>query len=189
MTVAISIVVLIEAIAIIYFGLAILEIRDKMNNVYPELMKIINDQQDVLNGTLDSLRRWSDLSADIIDHIERVEDMEGDIKDIFEWIHSIDDNVANMRMDIQETDTKLGDLMAVHDKNVLLSFSDLQNLQKDITEIKTSIDMNAYWKIRSAIESVDTDGDIPKDVIIGRSDYTTLLSKKMNVKLEGDNNA
>lgn len=176
MTVAISIVVLIEAIAIIYFGLAILEIREKMNNVYPELMKIINEQQDVLNGTLDSLRRWSDLSADIIDHIERVEDMEGDIKDIFEWIHSVDDNIADMRMDIQETDTKLGDLMAVHDRDILKFNNNFQSLQKDITEIKTGIDMNAYWKIRSTIENVDTDGDTPTNIISGRGNYRQFLS-------------
>lgn len=186
MTAAISVVVLIEAIALVYFGLAILEIRDKMNNVYPELIEIFNEQRNIIHGILDSMNRWSDLCVDIISHIERVEDMEGDIKDIFEWIHSVDNNVADMRRDIQDTETKLEDLMAVYDRNVQTFSNDLQSLQKDITEIKTGIDMNAYWKIRSAIENGDTDGDIPKDVITGRSDYPTFLSKKMNAKLEGE---
>lgn len=175
MTFAISVTALIEAIALVYFGLVILEIRYKMNNVYPELMKIIGEQNNILLGNLDALNRWSDLSTDIISHIERVEDMEGDIKDIFEWIHSVDNNVAGMRYDIQETDTKLGDLMAVHDRNVRTFSNDLQSLQKDITEIKASIDTNACW-IRSEIESVDPDGDISTNIISGRGNYRQFLS-------------
>ena len=175
MTIAISVVVLIDAIALVYFGLAILEIREKMNNVYPELMKIINAQQDVLNGTLDSLRRWSDLSADIIDHIERVEDMEGDIKDIFEWIHSVDDNVAGMRMDIQDTDTKLGDLMAIHDRDIL-------KIKKKISGIKEHLgfeDEEEYDRTNIIVDDAnhgDTDGDIPTNIISGRGNYRQFLS-------------
>lgn len=140
MTFAISAIALIEAIALIYFGLVILEIRDEMNHVYPELMKIIGEQNKALQGNLDALNRWSDLSADIVSHIERVEDMEGDIKDIFEWIHSVDNNVADMRRDIQDTETKLGYLMAVYDKNAQMFFEDLQSLQKDINESKEKLD-------------------------------------------------
>ena len=175
MTFAISAIALIEAIALIYFGLVILEIRYKMNNVYPELIKIIGEQNNLLLGDLDALNRWSDLSSDLIAHVERIEDLEGDIKDIFEWIHSVDDNIAGMRMDIQETDTKLGDLMAVCDRNARTLSNDLQSLQKDITEIGTSIDTNACW-IRSVIDNGDTDGDIPTKIISGRGNYRQFLS-------------
>ena len=102
MTIAILILVLINTAAIAYLTTVIFEIRDGVQSYYPSLVKIMAEQRDVIQGTLDSINRWSDLCEDIIDHIERVEDMEGDIKDIFEWIHSIDDNVANMRMDIQK---------------------------------------------------------------------------------------
>ena len=157
MTVAISIVVLIEAIALIYFGLAILEIRDKMNNVYPEMIEIFNEQRNIIHGILDSMNRWSDLCVDIISHIERVEDMEGDIKDVFEWIHSVDDNIAGMQMDIQETDTKLGDLMAVHDRDIL-------KIKKKISEIKEHFGFEEEddWNqiTVDADNHGDTDGDI-----------------------------
>lgn len=186
MTIAIAIMMLVNILVLIRLTTIIFEVRDGVQNYYPSLVKIMTEQRDVLQSTLDSINRWSDLSSDIISHIERVEDMEGDIKDIFEWIHSVDNNVADMRRDIQDTETKLGDLMAVHDRNALTFFNDLQSLQKDITEIKTSIDTNAYWKIRSAIENVDTDGDSPTSIIIGHDDYPTFMSKKMNIELEGD---
>ena len=170
MTIAIAIMVFINVVALMYIGIIIFEIRDKTNNVYPELMKIINDQQNVLRVTLDSINSWSDICADIVDHIERVEDMEGDIKDIFEWIHSIDDNVANMRMDIQETDTKLGDLMTAHDRNVLMFSDALQSLQRDILDIKNKSpekynfdDLNLITVNTAA--NGDTDGDIPMNTV------------------------
>lgn len=210
MTIAIIILVLINTVAIAYLASVIFEIRDKTNNVYPELIEIFNEQRNIINGILDSMNRWSDLCADIISHIERVEDMEGDIKDIFEWIHSIDDNVANMRMDIQETDTKLGDLMAVHDrdvqdirKDIQLIYDPLTNgvftstrkIERDIQEIKEKLSPEKYnwddWNkiMVNTAEGNDTDGDIPNDVIRGCSDYPTFLSKKMNTTLEGEDHA
>lgn len=179
-------IILIMALAIIallvYMSTVIFEIRDKTNNVYPELIKIIGEQNKVLQTNLDAMTRWSDLSADIISHIECVEDMEGDIKDIFEWIHSVDNNVADMRRDIQDTETKLGDLMAVYDKNVL-TFSDvLQSLQKDIREIKKKLGPEkCNWNDWSHItvdadNHGDTDGDIPTNIISGRGNYRQFLS-------------
>lgn len=180
MTIAILILVLINTAAIAYLATVIFEIRDKTNNVYPELIEIFNEQRNIINGILDSMNRWSDLCADIISHIERVEDMEGDIKDIFEWIHSVDDNIAGMRMDIQETDTKLGDLMAVHDrdvqdirKDIRLIYDPLTNgiftstrkIEKDILEIKEKLSPEKYnWDDWSHItvdnaNHGDTDGD------------------------------
>ena len=175
MTIAIMIIMLVNTTAIAYLATVIFEIRDKTNNVYPELMKIIKEQRDILLGTLDSMHRWSDLSADIIDHLERVEDMEGDIKDIFEWIHSIDDNIAGMRMDIQETDTKLGDLMAVHDRDIL-------KINKKISEIKTHLgfedeeEYDCNQIIYDADNHGDTDGDTPTNIISGRGNYRQFLS-------------
>lgn len=158
MTIAISVTALIEAIALVYFGLVILEIRYKMNNVYPELIKIINDQQNVLQGTLDSIHRWSDISADIVDHIERVEDMEGDIKDIFEWIHSVDDNIADMRKDIQKIFEKF-DEDAYH----YINASTMKAKDIDANLIQHSIDYSAlYDKLFSKRPPLDTHLDDQK---------------------------
>ena len=136
MTIAIMILVLINTVGIAYLATVIFEIRDDMNNVYPELTKILDEQNKLLQNTLDSLDKWADTTADLIAHVERIEDLEGDIKDIFEWIHSVDNNIADMRRDIQDTETKLGDLMAVYDRNALMFFNDIHSLQKDIREIK-----------------------------------------------------
>lgn len=174
MTAAISVVVLIEAIALVYFGLAILEIRDKMNSTYPELVKLMAEQNKLLRNNLDILNKWADTTEDLIAHVERVEDMEGDIKDIFEWIHSVDDNIAGMRMDIQETDTKLGDLMAVHDRDIL-------KIKKKISEIKEYLgfeDEEEYDRYHTAVDTDngDTDGDIPTNIISGNGNYRQFLS-------------
>lgn len=201
MTIAILILVLVNTAVIAYLVSVIFEIRDGVQSYYPSLVKIMAEQRDVIQGTLDSINRWSDLCEDIIDHIERVEDMEGDIKDIFEWIHSIDDNIAGMRMDIQETDTKLGDLMAVHDLDIL-------KIKKKISEIKEYLgleDEEEYDQNHITVDTAtngDTDGDIPtntvrendKDVYAlyeelvdrAKKKYETILKEKDH---EGEDNA
>lgn len=200
MTIAILILVLVNTVAIAYLASVIFEIRDGVQSYYPSLVKIMAEQRDVIQGTLDSINRWSDLCEDIIDHIERVEDMEGDIKDIFEWIHSVDDNVADMRMDIQETDTKLGDLMAAHDRNVLMLSDALQSLQRDILDIKNkspekrSLDDLNLITVDTATNG-DTDGDIPtnivkehdKDVYTLYEELVDRAKKKYETILKGGN--
>ena len=176
MTIAIMILVLVNTAAVAYLAVTIFDMHDHVSKGFNSQLEIMKLQNELLRNDLDALNRWADTTADLIAHVERIEDLEGDIKDIFEWIHSVDNNVADMRRDIQDTETKLGDLMFAYDRNVQKLFEDLQSLQKDITEIKTSIDTNAYWKIRSAIENGGTDGDIPTNVISGRSDYRQFLS-------------
>ena len=196
-------IILIMALAIIvllvYMSTVIFEIRDKTNNVYPELMKIIAEQRDILQGTLDAAKTWCDIGEDIINHIDRVEDMEGDIKDIFEWIHSVDNNIADMRRDIQDTETKLGDLMAVYDRNILKFDNDVKDvrkdiqliqdhvantlkIRKDISEIKEYLgfeDEEEYDLTHITVDNAnhgDTDGDIPMNVIKGHGNYRQFLS-------------
>lgn len=175
MIIAIMVLVLVNTAVVAYLAMLIFDMNDKVLNGLKSQLEIMKLQNKLLRDDLDALSKWEDTTADLIAHVERIEDMEGDIKDIFEWIHSIDDNVAGMRMDIQETDTKLVDLMAVHDRDMQTFSNNLQSLQKDITEIGTNIDTNACW-IRSVIDNGDTDGDIPTNIISGRGNYRQFLS-------------
>ena len=165
MTIAILILILVNTAAIAYLASVIFEIRDKMNNVYPELIEIFNEQRNIIHGILDSMNRWSDLCADIISHIERVEDMEGDIKDIFEWIHSVDDNVADMRKDIQ----LIQDLVT----NTTL-FTSTRKIEKDICEIKEKLSPENYswddcnWVEVEGVKYNDADGDTDGDISVVR---------------------
>jgi len=183
MTIAIMILVLVNTAAIAYLATVIFEIRDGVQSYYPSLVKIMAEQRDVLQSTLDSINRWSDISADIVDHIERVEDMEGDIKDIFEWIHSVDDNVADMRKDIQLIRDPL--------TNGVFTAS-TKKIEKDILEIKEKLSPENYsWDDFNRI-IVDTskynytDGDTDGDIsIVG---FPPIQAEKLNKIVRGDDN-
>ena len=195
MTIAIMILVLVNTAAVAYLAMTIFDMHDHVSKGFNSQLEIMKLQNELLRNDLDALNRWADTTADLIAHVERIEDLEGDIKDIFEWIHSVDDNVAGMRMDIQETDTKLGDLMAVHDRDIL-------KIKKKISEIKEYLgfeDEEEYDLYHG-----DTDGDTPINVISGRGNYRQFLSssdkdvdtlykevidhaiENMNTKIEGD---
>ena len=199
MIIAIMILVIINIAAVAYLAMLIFDMHDKMLDGFSSHLETMKLQNELLRNDLDALNRWSDLSADIISHIERVEDMEGDIKDIFEWIHSVDNNVADMRRDIQDTETKLGDLMAVYDRNILKFDNDVKDIRKDIQLIQDHV--TNTLKIRKDISEIkeylgfedeeeydlthitvdnanhgDTDGDIPMNVIKGHGNYRQFLS-------------
>lgn len=203
MTIAIMILVLVNTAAVTYLAMTIFDMHDHVSKGFNSQLEIMKLQNELLRNDLDALNRWADTTADLIAHVERIEDLEGDIKDIFEWIHSVDDNVAGMRMDIQETDTKLGDLMAVHDRDIL-------KIKKKISEIKEYLgfeDEEEYDRTHITVDNSDhsdTDGDIPTNVIRGHGSYRQFLSssdkdvdalykevinhaiENMNAEIEGD---
>ena len=182
MTIAIMILVLVNTAAVAYLAMTIFDMHDHVSKGFNSQLEIMKLQNELLRNDLDALNRWADTTTDLIAHVERIEDLEGDIKDIFEWIHSVDNNVADMRRDIQDTETKLGDLMAVYDKNVS-TFSDaLLSLQKDIRKIKEKPGPERYnWNdwTHIAVDNSDygdTDGDIPTNIISGCGNYRQFLS-------------